>query len=133
LLVLGWLGSRLGWRPAGLRRRDGAYHGVVRAGARQIQLELAGDPNQTTPGITEIALVFASGTRLSLRGTRGGLRARRTDPDGSVSEWTAWSAPSDEAQILAEGIRRALLSDRAYRPALEHVSALLPCRGAPGG
>lgn len=119
LLLAGWLGSRLGWEPAPLGH-DGPLRrcGTVRAGDRDVTVELVADRGQDVPGLAGITVRCAGGEALALDRGRGGLRATQRRPDGTEHEWTLLGASRGEAGVLGEGIRQALLRDPTYLPAL---------------
>jgi glucose-6-phosphate dehydrogenase assembly protein OpcA len=128
MLLAGWLSSRLGWRVQPLRSEDKHALKVsaltAAGGAIQIRLEQA--PEQQVRGLRGVALSTASGRRLGLRRSDGGLRARTRDPSGAEREWTILGASRGESGILGEGIRQALLRDPTYVPALQAVQAMAP-------
>ena len=126
-LLLGWLGSRLGWsaeRP--LDAHDGlALLGQARSRKHDVALRLDAAPELTVPGLETVAIETASGRELSLRRGRGGLRAHWRDGTGVEREWTIMGASRGEAGVLGEGIRQALLRDPTYVPALAAARTLL--------
>jgi glucose-6-phosphate dehydrogenase assembly protein OpcA len=126
LLFLGWLASRLGWKPGSLvSGRNGGLQGRAHSRRQDIELKLEPDEDMTVPGLAGVALETSSGMKLSLDRGTGGLRARRSTRDGVDSEWTVLGASRGEGGILGEGIRQALLRDPAYRPALAAAGSML--------
>ena len=134
VLVLGWLGSRLGWRPNELVRRDGALTGTATAdGQGKVTLRLE-PANQDVLGLSGITVTCASGAEGSLDRGAGGLTVRRrVAPPAHGARaaresrtGTALGASRGEAGILGEGIRQALLGDPSYRPALACSARLAP-------
>ncbi len=125
LLFLGWLCSRLGWRPGELVARNGSMAGKASGRRGDVGLTLEPDPTMAVPGLAGITVETASGMSISLDRGPGGLRARRVTRKGHESEWTVLGASRGEAGILGEGIRQALLRDPAYRPALACAEAML--------
>jgi glucose-6-phosphate dehydrogenase assembly protein OpcA len=125
LLFCGWLCSRLGWKPGGLIRRNGAMVGKASAKRGEVSLRLEPQERQSIPGLAGITIETSSGMSIDLERGPGGLRARRVTPKGHRSEWTVLGASRGEAGILGEGIRQALLRDPAYRPALACAEAML--------
>ena len=125
LLFLGWLATRLGWEPGSMLSRNGVLHGTAHARRQDVKLRLDPDETMSAPGLAGIAIETASGVSISLDRGSGGLRARRRFRDGRESEWTVMGASRGEAGILGEGIRQALLRDRAYGPALSAAGAML--------
>jgi glucose-6-phosphate dehydrogenase assembly protein OpcA len=125
-LMLGWLGSRLGWhteRP--LDAEAGALVGSSRASGQEVALRMEEAAELHVPGLDSVTLETDSGLRLSLGRGSGGLRARWRDHDGTEREWTIPGASRGEAGVLGEGIRQALLRDPTYVPALEAARTLL--------
>jgi glucose-6-phosphate dehydrogenase assembly protein OpcA len=118
LLLLGWLCSRLGWRPGALTRRGGMLRGRARARRGEVELILDASAHMSVPGLAGIEVRTASGAALSLERGTGGLTARRTEPDGSERTWTILGASRGEPGILGEGLRQALVRDPTYSDAL---------------
>ncbi len=123
-LLLGWMGSRLGWQPSRLIARDGTLVGKASGRRQDVELCLEPAPEQSTRGLAGLELETASGRWLRLDRGPGGLRAhyrrvgRAADGHGAEREWTVLGASRGEAGILGEGIRQALLRDPTYAPAL---------------
>jgi len=133
MLLLGWLASRLHWRLAHAEivssdRRKGVLGGSAQADGREVKLELRADAALSVPGLAGVQLGSASGLRLSLDRSPGGLRAHRADGAGHEREWTVLGASRGEGGILGEGIRQALLRDPTYQPALAAAHEMLPDR-----
>ncbi|UTI66431.1 glucose-6-phosphate dehydrogenase assembly protein OpcA [Paraconexibacter antarcticus] len=131
LLVVGWLGSRLGWElsPLVTRAGNGATRSGTAHGKRQdVKVKLVADPSMSVPGLAGVTLESASGRTLRFDRGEGGLRAhyRRTVRGGAdvEREWTVLGASRGESGILGEGIRQALLRDPTYGPALEAALVL---------
>jgi glucose-6-phosphate dehydrogenase assembly protein OpcA len=125
LLVVGWLSSRLGWRPALLAQRSGRLSGRVRARRGEVDVDLEPVEDLSVPGLAGIEVESALGSRLALvRGT-GGLAARRRERDGREAQWTVLGASRGEPGILGEGIRQALMRDEVYPEALHAARALV--------
>jgi glucose-6-phosphate dehydrogenase assembly protein OpcA len=118
LLLLGWLCSRLGWRPGAMTRRAGTLRGRARARRGEVELVLDAGAQLSVPGLVGIEVTLASGARLSLERGTGGLTARRTERGGSVRTWTMLGASRGEPGILGEGLRQALMRDPMYIDAL---------------
>ena len=117
LLLLGWLSSRLGWKPSSLVRHGGARSGKASAGRLDVKLEL--EPvEQDVPGLSGITVATTDGATFALDRAPGGLTATRRARDGKERTWTVVGASRGEGGILGEGIRQALLRDRTYLPAL---------------
>jgi glucose-6-phosphate dehydrogenase assembly protein OpcA len=125
LLLLGWLCSRLGWRPEAMTRQGALLRGRARGRRGEVELRLEPVGDMTVPGLAGVELTTASGTGLNLARGAGGLRAQRKEADGRVAEWTVLGASRGEAGILGEGIRQALLRDPTHRPALHAALGLL--------
>jgi glucose-6-phosphate dehydrogenase assembly protein OpcA len=126
LLLVGWLGSRLGWQPSALLPRDGSLVGQARGRRQEVALRLEGTDGLDVPGLSGLTIETAHGMSLSLDRGPGGLTARRRTRDGQSSEWTVLGASRGEGGILGEGVRQALLRDPTYGPALEAAQAMLP-------
>jgi len=126
LLLVGWLGSRLGWRLSRLRASGSCLSGHARCGEREIAIHLEPAPEQEVRGLESVAIATASGRRVGLRRGAGGLRSRRRDADGHEREWTILGASRGETGILGEGIRQSLLRDPTYGPALEGAERMTP-------
>jgi glucose-6-phosphate dehydrogenase assembly protein OpcA len=126
MLLAGWLSSRLGWKVEPLRAESDALRGDAQAKGHTVQIRLEQAPEQQVRGLRGVALSTASGHRLGLRRSDGGLRARSRDPSGHEREWTILGASRGEGGILGEGIRQALLRDPTYVPALQAVEVMAP-------
>ncbi|HEV2075643.1 MAG TPA: glucose-6-phosphate dehydrogenase assembly protein OpcA, partial [Thermoleophilaceae bacterium] len=97
LLLVGWLGSRLGWRPEGLIEHEGSLRGHARSGRREVQVMLRSDPRQTVPGLSGVTVSTGSGMSISLDRGPGGLAAERRTAKGRTSRWTVVGASRGEA------------------------------------
>lgn len=129
MLLVGWLGSRLGWGVSRLGAHGGVLTGTAHrsgAGEGAIAIRLEQAPEQEMRGLESVAIATASGRRLGLRRAPGGLRARARDAGGHEREWTILGASRGESGVLGEGIRQSLLRDPTYGPALEAVEAMTP-------
>jgi glucose-6-phosphate dehydrogenase assembly protein OpcA len=125
-LMLGWLGSRLGWHTEHpLDAGAGALAGSSRSSANEVALRMEEATELRVPGLDSVTLETDTGLRLTLGRGSGGLRARWRDHDGTEREWTIPGASRGEAGVLGEGIRQALLRDPTYVPALEAARTLL--------
>jgi glucose-6-phosphate dehydrogenase assembly protein OpcA len=117
LLYVGWLSSRLGWKPGRLASARGKLTGHARGRRQEVRLAL--EPvDMNPPGLAGVTIEMASGEAVSLDRGPGGLRSVRRARDGSEQAWTVLGASRGEAGILGEGVRQALLRDPTYRPAL---------------
>jgi glucose-6-phosphate dehydrogenase assembly protein OpcA len=125
LLFLGWLATRLGWEPGSMLSQDGAMHGTAHARRQDVTLRLEPDETMSAPGLAGVAIETASGVSVSLDRGSGGLKARRRLRDGRELEWTVMGASRGEAGILGEGIRQAMLRDKAYGPALSAAQVMM--------
>lgn len=124
LLLVGWLCSRLGWRPESLSAGNGAgLAGTVHADGRTIELALEAR-DQDAPGLAGVTVSGASGFSLSLDRSPGGLRAHECSVDGVQRDWQILGASRGEGGILGEGVRQALLRDPTYGPALDAAQEL---------
>jgi glucose-6-phosphate dehydrogenase assembly protein OpcA len=125
LLFCGWLASRLDWEPASLMSAGGSLKGRAKARRQDVELELVPDGRMSVPGLAGIEIKTSSGMSISLDRGPGGLSARRRDRKGREWTWTVLGASRGESGILGEGIRQALLRDRAYARALDRVGAMV--------
>lgn len=127
VLLLGWLARRLGWTPGPLSDPDADGHceGVAMGHDRDVKLMLDPDPTMPIPGLAGVTIETSSGLAISLDRGPGGLSAWRRTPDGHESHWTVTGASRGEAGILGEGIRQALLRDKAYGEALSAAEAMV--------
>jgi glucose-6-phosphate dehydrogenase assembly protein OpcA len=125
MLLVGWLSSRLGWKPGSMVRRDAALHGRARGTRQDVAIRLTPDPTLAAPGLAGITIETASGMSLSLDRGPGGLHAVRRTRRGGESSWVIRGASRGEAGILGKSIREALLRDKTYRPALDVASRML--------
>ncbi|HWC28020.1 MAG TPA: glucose-6-phosphate dehydrogenase assembly protein OpcA [Solirubrobacteraceae bacterium] len=132
LLLVGWLCSRLGWRPDQLTRHGELLRGRARARRGEVELRLEPVTNgMTVPGLAGVETRSDLGTLLALERGEGGLTARRREPAKRRGEdvfehvWTVLGASRGEPGILGEGIRHALLVDRTFKPALAAARRLL--------
>ena len=126
LLFVGWLCSRLGWRPAGMARHKGGLEGRARGPRHEIEVALQPIDELDVPGLDGVTVETAAGLSISLDRGPGGLAASRRTPDGRHSQWTVMGASRGEGGILGEGVRQALLRDPTYRPALVAAQSMLP-------
>ena len=124
LLFLGWLATRLGWKPGSMLNQEGVLHGTAHGRRQDVKLRLEAQ-DMSAPGLGGIAIETASGMAISLDRGSGGLSARRRLSDGRDSTWTVMGASRGEAGILGEGIRQALLRDKVYAPALSAAESLV--------
>jgi glucose-6-phosphate dehydrogenase assembly protein OpcA len=126
LLLLGWLGSRLGWRTESLIEANGTWRGRARGRRQDVALSLVSAPDLDVPGLAGLTLETATGRHLSLDRGAGGLSARYANRRGVERHWTVVGASRGEFGILGEGIRQALLRDPTYHPALAAAATLTP-------
>ena len=124
LLLLGWMCSRMGWKPGALTERQGTLRGRARGRRGEVELTLLQTPHMSVPGLAGIELRTASGTTLALERGTGGLSARRTERDGTEHSWTILGASRGEPGILGEGLRQALVRDPTYSEALDAARQL---------
>jgi glucose-6-phosphate dehydrogenase assembly protein OpcA len=126
LLLLGWLATRLGWRPEHMIAGGSELRGRARAPRQEVELKLEPEERMSVPGLAGLTIETASGVSLSLDRGEGGLSATRRDRKGREATWTVLGASRGEAGILGEGIRQALLRDPTYREALSAADAMVP-------
>jgi glucose-6-phosphate dehydrogenase assembly protein OpcA len=117
LLFLGWLSTRLGWKPGELVRHDGGLAGKAQSRRQDVKLELR-PVEQDVPGLSAVTVETADGASLTLERAPGGLAATRRGRDGRERTWTVLGASRGEGGILGEGIRQALLRDPTYQPSV---------------
>jgi glucose-6-phosphate dehydrogenase assembly protein OpcA len=124
LMFLGWLCSRLGWKPARMMRHGAELRGRVSGRRQDVELTLA--PTQmSVRGLAGVTIETSDGLHIELGRGSGGLRAVRRDRSGAERSWTILGASRGEPGILGEGIRQALLRDPTYAPALHAATALI--------
>jgi glucose-6-phosphate dehydrogenase assembly protein OpcA len=116
-LFVGWLSSRLGWKPGPLSLSREGWRGHARGRRQEVRVQLR-PVTMNPPGLDGVTIELASGAAVSLDRSPGGLRSVRRSRDGSEQSWTVLGASRGEAGILGEGVRQALLRDPTYRPAL---------------
>ena len=126
MLLVGWLGSRLGWEVSPLLSDGGTLTGSAQAVAQQVQIRLEPAPELEVRGLDSVAIATTAGRRLALRRGTGGLRARSRDANRREHEWTILGASRGESGILGEGIRQSLLRDPTYGPALDAAETMTP-------
>jgi glucose-6-phosphate dehydrogenase assembly protein OpcA len=127
LLLVGWLASRLGWKPAVLVGDGaGALRGTARARGHDVDVALEAVEGLDVPGLSGLTIETQHGLSLSLDRAAGGLAATRRTPDGRSAAWTVLGASRGEGGILGEGVRQALLRDPTYRHALAAARSMLP-------
>jgi glucose-6-phosphate dehydrogenase assembly protein OpcA len=127
LLLLGWLATRLGWKPTRLVKRGDHLYGKLKARRQDVQVTLEPTPIGVR-GLAGLTIETARGGSLSLDRGEGGLQAVRSDTTSrppAEHAWTILGASRGESGILGEGIRQALLRDTTYQPALMAAEALL--------
>jgi glucose-6-phosphate dehydrogenase assembly protein OpcA len=125
MLLGGWLGSRLDWRPTPLVADARALVGRARGTRQDVSLRLEATPELQVRGLEDVSIETATARYLRLRRGRGGLRATTRERRGQEREWTIPGASRGEAGVLGEGIRQALLRDPTYLPALSFARAML--------
>ncbi len=125
LLFLGWMATRLGWRPGAMVSHGSGLQGTAHGHRQDVRMRLQPQEAMSTPGFAGLTVQTASGLSVSLDRGPGGLSACRTDRRGREWRWTAMGASRGEAGILGEGIRQALLRDKSYGPALAAVGSMV--------
>lgn len=131
MLLVGWLGSRLGWEVERLVAHDGALTGRAHGRRQDVALRLQAAPEQQVRGLAGLELQTAGGRVLRLDRGPGGLHAYSRRPGSSRDggrelRWTMLGASRGEGGVLGEGIRQALLRDPTYTPALKLAAGLAP-------
>ncbi|MGH2942743.1 MAG: glucose-6-phosphate dehydrogenase assembly protein OpcA [Solirubrobacteraceae bacterium] len=125
LLLIGWLCSRLGWRPETLTRHGDLLRGRARARRGEVELRLEPVDRMQVPGLSGIETRSDLGTLLALERGEGGLTARRVERDGTEHVWTVLGASRGEPGILGEGIRHALMRDAPFKGSLRAARRML--------
>ena len=125
MLFVGWLASRLGWRPERLSVRGDEIAGRLRARRAEVLVRLEPSSELRSPGLGGVTLDMASGAMLALDRGPGGLQAVRRARNKPEQRWTVLGASRGEGGILGEGVRQALLRDPTYRPALEAARVMV--------
>jgi glucose-6-phosphate dehydrogenase assembly protein OpcA len=126
LLLVGWLGSRLSWKPRPLFPHDGTLHAKLRGRRQHVELHLGVAGGQVPPGLESVTIETASAATISLRRNPGGFAAARRAPRGDERDWIVLGGFPDEHRVLGDGIRQTLLRDPAYEDALALTEELLP-------
>jgi glucose-6-phosphate dehydrogenase assembly protein OpcA len=124
-LLVGWLSSRLDWRPSRLVGHGEELRGSARGGRQDVAVRLQAAPELQVPGLQGLTVETAAGHLLRLDRGPGGLRARLAEPREPDREWTIPGASRGETGVLGEGIRQALLRDPTYIPALRAARTML--------
>jgi glucose-6-phosphate dehydrogenase assembly protein OpcA len=129
MLLIGWLASRLGWKPSPLVAHAGAsteLSGKASSRRQDVEISLQAVPEQAVPGLAGLTLQTAAGRSLTLDRGPGGLAAHETTARGGTHDWTILGASRGEGGILGEGIRQSLLRDPTYPPAVLAAQAMVP-------
>lgn len=126
LLLVGWLGSHLSWKPRPLLPHEGALYAKLRGRRQHVELRLGVADGRVVPGLESVVIETASAARISLRRHPGGFAAGRRDRQGEEREWIVLGGVPGEDRVLGDGIRQALLRDSAYEDALALTEELLP-------
>ncbi|MDP9364174.1 MAG: glucose-6-phosphate dehydrogenase assembly protein OpcA [Chloroflexota bacterium] len=137
LLLAGWLGSRLGWRPPGellpVRGAPGAWRATLRVGAvgREREVLLTLRPTDAPAAAASLGSVSLK----SLDGAAGSFRAERVDnmglatvsdlPDLPAAQRHIYAAVKDDGDLLTEELR-IFGRDPAYEAALSFAATLAP-------
>ena len=123
LLFVGWLASRLGWKPGRLIRRDSSLHARARGARQDVTVDLVPDPELAAIGLAGVTVETASGLALALNRGPGGLREVRRSPQGDVSSLGGAWAP--------RVARRASSASRSARPSCATGPTAPPSRSRP--
>jgi glucose-6-phosphate dehydrogenase assembly protein OpcA len=119
LLLIGWLASRLHWKPSELQPYGrGGLRGTAKRHRGEVEIVLE-TVEQEAPGLAGVTVSCDTGFSLSLDRGRGGLTANERTKDGQERTWRVMGASRGEGGILGEGVRQALLRDPTFGPALE--------------
>jgi glucose-6-phosphate dehydrogenase assembly protein OpcA len=125
LMLVGWMASRLGWKPSALIARNGTLVGKASGRRQDVDVRLERHDEMSVPGLAGVTIETAHGLSESLDRGPGGLDAYRRTRDGREWRWKVLGASRGEGGILGEGVRQALLRDPTYRPAVDAARALL--------
>jgi hypothetical protein len=117
MLFLGWLASRLDWRPETLVHHDGSLLGKAPARRQDVALELQ-RTTQSVPGLAGVTIETADGAALSLERGPGGLRALRAPPTGASARGRSSARRAARAASSARGSARRSCATRPTGPAL---------------
>lgn len=126
LLLVGWLGSQLAWKPRPLFPHEGVLYAKLRGRRQHVELELGVAGGQVAPGLESVTVETASEAEISLRRHPGGFAAARRAPRGEERDWVALGSVPGEERVLGDGIRKTLLRDSDYEDALALTEELLP-------
>jgi glucose-6-phosphate dehydrogenase assembly protein OpcA len=126
LLLVGWLGSQLSWKPRPLFPHEGALHAKLRGRRQHVELQLSVAGGQIPPGLESVTIETASAATISLQRNPGGFAAAQRAPRGDERDWIILGAFPGEHRVLGDGIRQTLLRDPAYEEALALIEELLP-------
>jgi glucose-6-phosphate dehydrogenase assembly protein OpcA len=126
LLLVGWLGSQLSWKPRPLYPHGGALYAKLRGRRQHVELQLGVAGGQVPPGLESVTIETASSAEISLQRHPGGFAAGRRTPRGDERDWIILGAVPGEERVLGDGIRETLLRDSAYEDALALTDELLP-------
>jgi glucose-6-phosphate dehydrogenase assembly protein OpcA len=125
VLFVGWMATRLGWKPETLLRRGDELVGHAKTRRMDINLRLHPVEQLSAPGLAGVTIETAAGESVSLDRAAGGLQEVRKARNGAERSFTVMGASRGEGGILGEGVRQALLRDKTYRPALGAARELL--------
>jgi glucose-6-phosphate dehydrogenase assembly protein OpcA len=123
LLLVGWLGSRLGWSLRPLQADGADLSGMVDTDDRAVRIEFSNDARQAVSELS-LAVEMSTGRSLLFERRTGGLHVCVRAADRHEQCWTALGAWPDEDEIIEEGIRQTLVADRMYGEALAAASVL---------
>lgn len=124
LLYVGWLASRLDWKPGTIELDDqGRKRGSAEGPSGAVEIVIEDDDSMPVPGLAGLTIATTSGLTLELNRDSGGLRASRRLGDGTTHGWTILGASRGEDGILAGGVLHALSPEALFVPAFEAACA----------
>lgn len=119
LLWLGWMASRMGWKPGPMDlNAEDNKQGHVLGPNGDILLSIDNDTTMPVPGLSGLTIETSKGLSIALDRGAGGLRATRILPNGDETDWTILGASRGEDGILAHGVTHAMFPDALFEPAL---------------
>ncbi len=131
LLLLGWIGSRLGWEPHTLDSREpSGWRFDLLDGVRPVRAEItrvpAGDPSARLADLRAVTIVAAEGERRATYTVQhcGNDEARSIKDDGTRLEGRGHLPKPAEAELLHEELG-GFAPDRIYQESLDLVGRLL--------
>jgi glucose-6-phosphate dehydrogenase assembly protein OpcA len=126
LLLVGWLASRLGWKPRGMERRNDGYRMVARRSRRDLEIIVRILPGQPS-GVRALRLgVGAKKVVYAVRaeGSDGAVMTIGPEDGEPTYQRIARLETLDEPQLLAQELDTTTV-DRVYEESLGAAAAFL--------